>query len=185
MSGGYTPMAFSTYNSSGFIDPINYYRSRGTRAARTAVVSGDQAFNERFQVYSGASNQLTFAGGSTATVQSNDGLGNVAVTYTISTAKPASGPNSGDKIFLDTEFVEVAGNISFPNSTKATAKAIFPRIAQTPFTFSTLPTASVNVGERAMITDGPASWTGGTLAATSGVNQAAPVYYDGSNWRFG
>ena len=48
----------------------------------------------------------------------------------------------------------------------------------------TLPASAVS-GERAMIQDGPATWTGGALAASSGTNQMAPVYYDGSDWRFG
>ena len=167
------------------MEPINYRRTRGTRAAQTAVQTGDQVKNERLLVYADAGNINLDVGGQISTVQANDGLGNVAVTTSIRTAKPVSGPNSLDKILLDTEFVELAGNIAMPIATKATAKATFPRLAQTPFTVATLPTASVNIGERAMITDGPASWTGGTLATTSGTNQAAPVYYDGSDWRFG
>ncbi len=186
LSGGYAPFSFDTHNNAGgFMEPINYYRTRGTRAAPTAVIAGDQVKNERMQAYSGAGATLAYAGGQISTVQANDGLGNLAVTTQISTARPVSGPNSQDKIVLDTEFVEVAGNIAMPIATKATAKATFPRLAQTPFTVATLPTASVNIGERAMITDGPASWTGGALATTSGTNQAAPVYYDGSDWRFG
>ena len=186
LSGGYAPFSFDTHNNAGgFMEPINYYRTRGTRAAPTAVIAGDQVKNERMQAYSGAGATLAYAGGQISTVQGNDGLGNLAVTTTISTARPVNGPNSQDKIVLDTEFVEVAGNIAMPIATKATAKATFPRLAQTPFTVATLPTASVNIGERAMITDGPATWTGGVLATTSGTNQAAPVYYDGADWRFG
>ncbi len=186
LSGGYSPFSFDTHNNAGgFMEPINYKRTRGTRAAPTAVQAGDQVKNERLLVYADSGNTNLDVGGQTSTVQANDGVGNVAVTTTIRTAKPASGPNSQDKIFLDTEFVEVAGNIAMPGATKATAKATFPRLAQTPFTVATLPTASVNIGERAMITDGPATWTGGALATTSGTNQAAPVYYDGTDWRFG
>jgi hypothetical protein len=187
IGGGQATFSFNNYYAGGLIAPSTYFRARGTASAPTGVASGDQVVSEGYYVRSGPGAGHTYVGvgGQTAIVQSNDGLGNVAVTYTISTAKPASGPNAGDKIFLDTEFVELAGNIMTLHANKATAKATFPRLAQTPFTVASLPTASVNIGERAMITDGPASWTGGTLAATSGVNQAAPVYYDGSNWRFG
>jgi len=189
MSGGYTPMAFSTYNGvtgvagNSFIDPINYFRARGTRSVPTAVDSGDIVKNERMQAYSGATATLAYAGGQTSTIQANDGLGNLAVTTTISTAKPANGPNSQDKIVLDTEYVNVVGNIQMDNTS---ARFFAGRIKQTASTFATLPTSpNPTAGERAFISDGPATWTGGALAASSGTNQMAPVYYDGSDWRFG
>ena len=89
LSGGYSPMSFSTYNTNSYMEPIVYYRAQGTRNVPTAVAAGDIIRNERVQVYSGSANFTTtntYAGGVQSTVQANDGLGNVAVTTSISTA---------------------------------------------------------------------------------------------------
>ena len=181
MSGGFTPMSFSTYNSAGFIDPINYFRARGTRAAPTAVTAGDIVKSERNQAYSGATATLAYAGGETSTVQANDGLGNLAITTTISTARPANGPNSLDKIDLDTEFVTVHGNLQMDNTT---ASFVAGRIRQIADTFSNLPASPVT-GERAVITDGPAYNTFGTVVSSGGGSNVMPVFWTGSDWRMG
>mgnify|MGYP001032611518 CR=1 FL=1 len=187
MSGGYTPMSFSTYNGvtgsgiDGFIDPINYFRARGTRSVPTAVDAGDIVKNERMQAYSGATATLAYAGGQTSTIQANDGLGNLAVTTTISTAKPANGPNSQDKILLDTEFVQVAGNIQMNN---IDARATLGRIAQATVAFNDLPASPVN-GERAMINNGPTLSSFGTIVSGGTGSQTMPLFWDGSDWRMG
>jgi len=181
MSGGFTPMSFSTYNSGGFIDPINYYRARGTRAAPAAVISGDIVKNQRNQAFSGAGATLAYAGGESSTIQANDGTGNLAVTTTISTAKPANGPNSLDKIDLDTEFVTVHGNIQMDNTN---ASFIAGRIRQTADIFNNL-TASPVTGERAVITDGPGYNSFGTVVSAGGGSSVMPVFWDGSAWRMG
>ena len=181
MSGGYTPMSFSTYNSGGFIDPINYYRARGTRSTPAAVIAGDTVKNQRNQVYSGPTATLAFAGGETTTVQANDGTGNIAVTTTISTARPANGPTSLDKILLDTEFVQTAGNIQMNNTD---ARFTAGRIAQVVHIFANLPASPVQ-GERAMISDGPSYSTFGTVVAAGGGSNYMPLFWDGSNWRMG
>jgi len=181
MSGGFTPMSFSTYNSAGFIDPINYYRARGTRSAPTAVTAGDIVKSERNQAYSAAGYTLAYAGGETSTVQANDGLGNLAITTTISTARPANGPNSLDKIDLDTEFVSVHGNLQMDNTS---ASFVAGRIRQIADTFSNLPASPVT-GERAVITDGPAYNTFGTVVSAGGGSNVMPVFWTGSDWRMG
>ena len=181
MSGGYTPMSFSTYNSGGFIDPINYYRARGTRSTPAAVIAGDTVKNQRNQVYSGPTATLAFAGGETTTVQANDGTGNIAVTTTISTARPANGPTSLDKILLDTEFVQTAGNIQMNNTD---ARFTAGRIAQVVHIFANLPASPVQ-GERAMISDGPAYNTFGTVVTAGGGSNYMPLFWDGGNWRMG
>ena len=181
MSGGFTPMSFSTYNSAGFIDPINYYRARGTRSAPTAVTAGDIVKSERNQAYSAAGYTLAYAGGETSTVQANDGLGNLAITTTISTARPANGPNSLDKIDLDTEFVTVHGNLQMDNTT---ASFVAGRIRQIADLFANLPASPVQ-GERAVITDGPAYNTFGTVVSAGGGSNTMPVFWTGSDWRMG
>ena len=184
LSGGYAPFSFDTHNDlTGFMEPINYYRSRGTRAAQTAVVAGDMVKNERMQAYSGAGATLAYAGGQTSTVQANDGLGNLAVTTTISTARPANGPNSLDKILLDTEFVQTAGNIQMNNTD---ARFTAGRIAQSVRTFATLPASPV-IGERAVISDSsPLSGiTYGDVVSGGGGSAVATCYWDGSDWRAG
>ena len=183
LSGGYSPFSFDTHNSGGFVEPINYKRTRGTRGAQTAVQSGDMVKNERLQVYADASNQNLDVGGQTSTVQSNDGLGNVAVTTTIRTANPVSGPTSLDKILLDTEFVQVAGNIQMNNTD---ARFTAGRIAQTVNTFATLPATPV-IGERAVISDASAlsGISYGDVIGSGGGSAVATCYWDGSDWRAG
>jgi len=182
LSGGYAPMSFSTYNSGGYMEPINYYRARGTRSVPTAVVAGDIIRNERVQVYSGSANFTTtntYAGGVTSTVQANDGLGNVAVQYQISTAKPANGPNSLDKIVLDTEYVQAQGNIEM-----VTKSAVFSAglVQQPSYLFANLP-SGISAGTRSFISDGATVTFRG--AAAGGGGDFSPVYYDGTNWRYG
>ena len=185
LSGGKAPMSFSFHNDdvSGFVEPINYRRTRGTFAAQTAVTAGDMVKNERLQAYSGATAQFAYAGGQISTVQANDGLGNLAVTTTISTARPANGPNSLDKIVLDTEFVQTAGNIQMNNTD---ARFTAGRIAQVVNTFSTLPATPV-IGERAVISDAsPLSGISyGDIISSGGGSAVATCYWDGSNWRAG
>ena len=184
LSGGYSPMAFTFHNDlTGFVEPINYKRTRGTRGASTAVQAGDQIKNERLQAYSSATAQNAYGGGQISTVQANDGLGNLAVTTTISTARPANGPNSLDKILLDTEFVQTAGNIQMNNTD---ARFTAGRIAQSVRTFATLPASPVT-GERAVISDSsPLSGiTYGDVVSSGGGSAVATCYWDGSNWRNG
>ena len=185
LSGGYSPMSFSTYNPSGFIEPINYYRARGTRAAPTATAPGDFIKNERFQAYSGSANfatQFAYAGGYTSQVQANDGLGNIATTTIISTALPANGPDTNDKILFDTEYTAFRGNITM---NAQYSSATLGRITQTTQTFASLPASPV-VGERAMITDSTASGGSvGTVVSVGGGTFVVPVYWDGSNWKMG
>ena len=183
LSGGKAPMSFSFHNDAvgGFVEPINYRRTRGTFAAQTAVTAGDQIKNERLQAYSGATAQFAYAGGQISTIQANDGLGNLAVTTTISTARPANGPNSLDKIDLDTEFVTVAGNIQMSNTS---ASFVAGRIRQITDIFANLP-ASPIAGERAVISDGPAYNSFGTVVSAGGGSNVMPVFWDGSNWRMG
>jgi hypothetical protein len=184
LSGGYAPFSFDTHNNAGgFMEPINYYRSRGTRFAQTAVQAGDMVKNERMQAYSGAGATLAYAGGQTSTVQANDGTGNLAVTTTISTARPANGPNSLDKILLDTEFVQTAGNIQMNNTD---ARFTAGRIAQSVSTFATLPATPV-IGERAVISDAsPLSGISyGDVISSGGGSAVATCYWDGSDWRAG
>ena len=185
LSGGYSPMSFSTYNPSGFIEPINYYRARGTRSVPTATAAGDFIKNERFQAYSGSANfatQFTYAGGYTSQVQANDGLGNIATTTIISTALPANGPDTNDKILFDTEYTAFRGNITM---NAQYSSATLGRITQLTQTFASLPASPV-VGERAMITDSTASGGSvGTVVSVGGGTFVIPVYWDGSNWKMG
>ena len=188
LSGGYAPMSFSTFNgvtgsgTGSFIEPINYYRARGTAAVPTAVDPGDMIKNERFQAYSGAGATLAYAGGMTAQAQANDGLGNIATTFSISTARPANGPNVNDKIILDTEYVQVVGNITMGAQYSS---ATLGRITQITQVFSSLPPSPV-LGERAMITDSTAaSGSVGTAVTVGGGTYCVPVYWAGSGWKMG
>ena len=181
IGGGAATFAFNNYYAGSLIAPSTYFRARGTRNAPTQVGSGDQILNEGYYVNSGTGHTYVGVGGQSATVKSNDGLGNVTVQYTIATAKPANGPNSLDQIFLDSEFVNVAGNIQM-NNTSASFTA--GRIKQIADTFSNL-TASPVIGERAIITDGPAFNTFGTAVGSGGGSQVMPLFWDGSDWRMG
>ena len=180
IGGGIATFAFNNYYAGGLIAPTTYFRAKGTRSAPTQVASGDQVVSEGYYVNSGTGHTYVGVGGQTATVQANDGLGNVAVTYAFATAKPANGPNSLDKILFDTEFTEVAGNITMSNTS---ASFVAGRIRQITDLFANLPASPVT-GERAMITDGPAFNFGATVT-TGGGTQVMPVFWDGSNWRQG
>tara|TARA_R110002124_G_scaffold12162_1_gene57885 strand:+ start:852 stop:4607 length:3756 start_codon:yes stop_codon:yes gene_type:complete len=180
IGGGAATFAFNNYYAGGLIAPSTHFRARGTQSAPTQVASGDQIVSEGYYVNSGTGHTYVGVGGQTATVQSNDGLGNVAVTYSFATAKPANGPNSNDKILFDTEFTQFAGNIQM-NNTSASFTA--GRIKQITDTFSNL-TASPVTGERAMITDGP-TFNFGAVVGSGGGTQVMPVFWDGSDWRQG
>ena len=105
------------------------------------------------------------------------------VTTTIRTANPVSGPTSLDKILLDTEFVQVAGNIQMNNTD---ARFTAGRIAQTVNTFATLPATPV-IGERAVISDASAlsGISYGDVIGSGGGSAVATCYWDGSDWRAG
>jgi len=180
IGGGAATFAFNNYYAGSLIAPTTYFRARGTKSAPTQVASGDQVVSEGYYVNSGTGHTYVGVGGQTATVQSNDGLGNVAVTYAFATAKPANGPNSLDKILFDTEFTHVAGNLQMNNTS---ASFVAGRIRQITDIFANLPASPVT-GERAMITDGPAFSFGGVVSSGGGSN-VMPVYWDGGNWRQG
>jgi hypothetical protein len=182
LSGGYAPMSFSTYNTNPYMEPIVYYRARGTRSVPTAVVAGDIIKNERIQCYSAPGGfPLTNAqaGSVTSTVQANDGLGNIAASYTISTAKPANGPNSLDKIVLDTEYVQAIGNIEMTTKSAVFAAGL---VQQPSYLFANLP-SGISAGTRSFISDGATVTFRG--AAAGGGTDFAPVFFDGGVWRYG
>ena len=58
------------------------------------------------------------------------------------------------------------------------------RIAQVVLTFATLPASPVQ-GERAMIQDGPAYNTFGTVVSAGGGSSTMPLFWTGSDWRMG
>jgi hypothetical protein len=182
LSGGYAPMSFSTFNANPYMEPIVYYRARGTRSVPTAVVAGDIIKNERIQCYSAPGGfPLTNAqaGTVTSTVQANDGLGNIAASYTISTAKPANGPNSLDKIVLDTEYVQAIGNIEMTTKSAVFAAGL---VQQPSYLFANLP-SGISPGTRSFISDGATVTFRG--AAAGGGTDFAPVFFDGGVWRYG
>ena len=180
IGGGAATFAFNNYYAGGLIAPTTFFRARGTKNSPTQVASGDQIVSEGYYVNSGTGHTYVGAGGQTATVQANDGLGNVAVTYAFATAKPANGPNSLDKILFDTEFTHVAGNITMDNTSSS---LVAGRIRQITDLFANLPGSPVT-GERAMITDGP-TFNYGAVVSAGGGSQVMPVFWDGSDWRQG
>jgi hypothetical protein len=180
IGGGAASFTFKNFYAGTQIAPSTYFRARGTLAAQTQVAAGDQILNEGYNVNSGPSHTYTSAGATSVTVTSNDGLGNIAVNYQISTANPTS-PNSQDKIDLNSKFVTVAGNIQMNDTT---ARFMAGRIAQQIVAFNSLPASPVQ-GERAMINNGPPYNTFGTVVSGGSGTNTMPLFYDGSNWRMG
>ena len=105
------------------------------------------------------------------------------MSYDITTNQ--SDQYKNDKILLNTSLLDVAGNIRMTGTQDA--KMSVKRLYQNPQTLNQLQAlVGTLAGERGFITDGTTSGAVnfGGLAVDGGSNKL-PVYYDGTDWRFG
>ena len=183
IGGGQESFSFKNFYAGKQIAPSSYFRARGTFAAQTAVAIGDQVLNEGYNVNGGAAAPFKNVGSVSASIVSNDGAGNIGLNYTINTKGPDVFEN--DKIQLDASRVTMSGNVTMTGSTTDTRMRV-RRFAQEVSTLATLPTVGLSIGERAFISDAPVGTTPVfTTVATAGGTRLAPVYWDGTDWRFG
>ena len=182
IGGGAATFAFTNYYAGSLIAPTTFFRAQGTRNAPTAVTSGDQILSEGFYVNAGF-NGYYGLGSVTATVNSVNADGNASMSYDITTNQ--SDQYKNDKILLNTSLLDVAGNIRMTGTQDA--KMSVKRLYQNPQTLNQLQAlVGTLAGERGFITDGTTSGAVnfGGLAVDGGSNKL-PVYYDGTDWRFG
>lgn len=183
IAGGVATFSFNNYYGAGnVIAPMTYFRARGTRNAPTAIGVGDQVFNEGFNV-KGPTNNFQNVGSISGTLNAVNADGNVSMNYNITTNQ--SDQYKNDKITLDTSLLTVAGNVTMGSASDN--RLSVKRLYQAPQTLSQLQAiVGAIAGERGFITDGTSSGAvnfGGL--AVDGGTVLLPVYFDGSDWRFG
>ena len=182
IGGGAATFAFNNYYAGGLIAPTTFFRAKGTRSAPTAVASGDQISNEGFYVNAGFNGYFGL-GSVSATVNTVNADGNASMNYDITTNQ--SDQYKNDKIILNTSTLNIAGNVTMTGTQDDRMRV--KRLSQTVQTLSQLQALVGTIaGERGFISDGTGSGAvnfGGL--AVDGGTVMLPVYFDGSDWRFG
>jgi len=145
--GGQSPFNFNISGNTALQEPINYFRSRGTKVSPANVVAGDTMMNQRWQVYANSAvydafNVQTSYQGFTA------GLGPYC-QYNFS----SSGDSANTVINFSSGTINFNGNITLGNSTGNTSIQSSSFFKLSVYTKAALTAITGTVGQMACVSD--------------------------------
>ena len=166
IGGGLATFAFTQYeNTTSYLNPYTFYRTRGNASSPQAVANGDSIMSQSFFCYGDSGNTYVSMGTIGASVKTNDLAGNVSAGISIATARD----NDGSDISLFTDNINLNGN------TKITGTNRFMQLSV--YTATQLNAITGQMGQIATVSD---STPNGMMAYWDNTNGRWSYVHDNS-----
>ena len=147
LGGGQSPFQFNIFGNSGYQEPMNYFRARGTQASPLDCSPGDVMLDQRWQVRANGSTQGAFLAAATY-LGYTSGLGAYS-RYTFTSI----GDVANTEIIFNSGIIKFQGNVTLGTSTGNTVVANNSLFALSVYTAAALTAITGTIGQMACVSD--------------------------------